>query len=365
MAITVTKNLWLYGIRAVALITVDDFCPLDQGGEYDYGGDITAEGLVNTFFVDQVLSQYPACKVNWFTIPNMRQDLVNTEIFNDGTYRLRNQQDWVTWVKTLQATYPQLVLSYHGWIHVQLANAASAGEFTVYDAEETLAALESMKSEFKYVGLELDNAFRPPGWAYNQTLLDWLADNDMVFCDNKALATSDSEFLPSYYTTDSGKKLVRIAVPSIAQTIVLETYNGNGIIHYHWTQPNNNRLSLEANQTAIIVSIRTVISRNGKDVVWLSYGEMGEHFKKSNAVSYEETVTGTEVSIQTENTAEELTGVTFQFAGGHPTAVTVLDVDGASVSGLRTTLGNRDCFICGITRLPLVGGSGRKTRPIS
>lgn len=361
MAIVVEKNLWLNAVKATALMTVDDYCPLDQGIEHDYGGNMTPTGLVQSFFIDRLIKKYPACRINWFTIPNMRQDLKNTPniMFPDGTYQLRNHPAWVSWTKDLQKNYPQIAISYHGWMHTIATNPENAGEFNGYDAAQTIEALTKMKEEFDYVGIKADKAFRSPGWAYNQTLFDWLADNDIVYCDNKSIITSDNEFLPSYYTTNSGKKLVRIPVPSTAMRPIIDTYEGNGIFHFHWTQPNSNRLSLKSNQDTADLIFNDTFSRYGNDVAWLTYQEMGEHFKRSHAVVYETSVVGATLTIQTQNTPEELKGVTFEFPKDKPLTVKVLDKFGGLVSGLRITFNNRDCFVCGESRLP-VYGVGRK-----
>src|SRR6266700_5833045 len=70
----VSTHPWPRGLDAAALIDVDDFCPVVVPGDsLDFGGDLTSNGILRGFLLDQFEATYPEAKVLIITIANMRQ----------------------------------------------------------------------------------------------------------------------------------------------------------------------------------------------------------------------------------------------------------------------------------------------------
>lgn len=322
----VSISLWESGYQSAALITIDDFSPLYLPG-LDYGGRIDKEGILERVIIGEIIENFPFIKVNLFTIPNNRFNLMNPFWwFPDGTNLLSNNLDWVKWVKEMLEKYSQLVLGYHGWVHCRkITNTPD--EFVGYETkEETERALNNMLNEFKKVGLPVDNVFRPPGWGLNPWLLDWLADNEIILGDQPISPTCQDSFRPSWYALPSGKKLLRISVNGAERDIEkIISQGGSFIKHFHFTEPDANALSRRSNVEELKRVIGYIHQKWGGKVAWLSYGEMGEHFKRVDKVKYKVEEKNGEVVLKTGNSKEELQGVTFVF-DEKPRRVQVLDL---------------------------------------
>lgn len=221
-------------------------------------------------------------------------------------------------------------------------------EFSGYSSkEQTEVALLNMITEFDKVGLKIDKAFRPPGWGINSWLLDWLADNEILLGDTPRMETATDPCHPSWYITPVGNKLLRIAVPDAFSVDEVIEAEGCYIKHFHFTEPNENSISRLENLTDMKDTIRYIQQKWGNQVGWLSYGEMGEHFKRTEKIKYESYSEEKLPIITTKNTNEELTGVTFECSNPKPKKVIIKTRLGSEVPCKILDSGPRTCAIAG------------------
>jgi len=336
---------WLNGYRAVALVTLDDLCPVYEPN-FDFGGRMDDEGIVKKTIVNDILHSFPNIKLNMFTIPNNRYNTASPfNPYPDRAFILSNNQAWVEWLKELLDQNKQLVVATHGWIH-WWENTPRPDEFTGYSSkEETEYALNNMLEEFEKVDLEYDKSFRPPGWGINPWLLEWLAANDFVLGDTPRMETSTDDCHPSWYETKNGKKLTRIAVPDTRSIDEVIELRGSCILHFHFAEPNGNSITRPQVLEEMKNSIRYIFDTWGDEIGWMSYAEMGEHYKRTKNVKYKTKREEGNINILTKNSSDELTGVTFEFSDEEPSEVRILDKSKLEVPYEIIKVGGRDCLI--------------------
>lgn len=301
----------MYGKHAAALVTFDDFCPL-SAKDYDYGGNTKEDGIIESFFINHLLANYPFIKVNLFTIANNRMNPLNPyDWLDDNTCRLSQHNEWIQWIKNITNTYSQIVLGYHGWQHVRTVTNTS-DEFQGYETKElTYASLDSMKKEFNKVKLPVEPVFRPPGWGINPWLLDWLADHKIILGDNPNMTTASDPIKPSWYRTNGKKKLLRIPITGHIDMDDVILKNGCYILHFHFTEPNENSISRQYNRDSLISTVDKLNNKYGDKIAWLSYNEIGNQFRRIDSINYSISGSNKELLIQTKNKREDLEGISF------------------------------------------------------
>ncbi len=104
------------------------------------------------------------------------------------------------------------------------------------------------------------------------------------------------------------------------------------IKHFHFTEPDANSLTRKQNIEELKKTADYIWKKWGDRVAWLSYGEMGEHFKRVDRVKFEVEERRGELVLKTQNSKEELEGITFVFEE-KPRKVKVLDREGEEVKG--------------------------------
>src|SRR2546422_4032613 len=117
--LVVSTHPWPRGLDAAALIDVDDLCPValaDDG--LDFGGDLSGNGILRGFLVDQLAAAYPEAKVCLMTIADMRQNpLTRTPVAEDDRYLLSRQPEWAAAVSELLKANANFRLAMHGYWH--------------------------------------------------------------------------------------------------------------------------------------------------------------------------------------------------------------------------------------------------------
>jgi hypothetical protein len=340
----VSLSPWLDGNEVAGLLTIDDFCPVDDGG-LDYGGRTDSLGIVEDYVVGQVLDEFPFVKINMFTIPNNRMNL-RGPFFPDGAHSFSKNPQWVAWVKRLLADHPQLVLGYHGWVHCR-KGIGSSDEFAGYDtAQENEWALQSMIREFECVGLPVDHVFRPPGWGMNIWLLRGLAERGIILGDNPSTPTCNDAYLPGWLAVGASRPLMRIAVNGVVPTDIdaVAKVGGAFIKHFHFTEPNGNSLSRSENRDELRTAVEMLQKRFASRVAWLSYGEIGRQSLTQRLVRFRLDQRGPQLLVSTQNSREELKGITFLLEDV-PSKVRILDRDGLPVDAEEAEVGKSAALI--------------------
>jgi predicted deacetylase len=263
--------------QVAALITIDDLCPVYfPEHNMDFGGKMDGQGIIEGLLINTVIRKFPHIKINLFTTPNYRYNIFNPlEPIPDGLFQLSNHREWVNWIKAILQAYPQIVLSYHGWDHWR-KGTLRPDEFAGYQSQsETIQALENMVNEFKNVNLPVEKVFRPPGWGINPWLLDWLADNDFILGDKPDMPTCRNPYSPSFFDLGNGKQLKRIPITNQYYSLdEIIKKGGCYIMHFHFTDPNENSLSRHQNVEGFLKTLDYMYNNFSDRIIWLSYHDL-------------------------------------------------------------------------------------------
>jgi len=366
----ISKRTWLYGLEAAALVSIDDLCPMNNGPGWDYGGNMTSSGVFMGLLINEVLAHYPRCKITSFGVANMQEDdRQGAGPAPLGTWQLRNHQDWVTWWLQLQGRFPQLTLGYHGWTHLN-ARTHDNTEFAYLgypDDAAVVNALDSMVGEFAFVQMWPEKAFRPPAVAMPQpsqstALLEFLARNEIVLCDHPTVSftAAGAHHRPSWYQIPgSDLRVLRICIGADSDYITVLNSEGAWTQYHHFAGPSSSAIYRPGQMDIMKAAISNINDRWGDRVGWLSYGEMGQHFRRSDAVQWTAESHGSAVDIRTDRAAQDLVGVTWEFEVDVPTSVRVFDACGAEVVSRLVRSGSKS-YVVALSDLVTCGMYDRK-----
>src|SRR2546425_1236018 len=102
--LVVSAHPWPDGLDAAAIIDVDDFCPVTIPGDgLDFGGDLTTNGILRGFLLDELAATYPEPKVSLMATANMRKTPRPRSPFAKDDRSLLSRHP--AWVETVRAVW--------------------------------------------------------------------------------------------------------------------------------------------------------------------------------------------------------------------------------------------------------------------
>ncbi|SRR6266566_1536420 len=321
--VVVSAHPWPNGLDAAALIDVDDFCPVALPGDgLDFGGDLTAGGILRGFLIDQLLATYPEVKVSLMTIANMRQNpLTQTAIAEDDRYLLSRQPTWVEAVNAVVAQYPNLRIAMHGYWHFNYRQR-SANEFAQYTDLHARSVMSTMHRVFLNVLPTVEPVFRAPGWVTTPGVLEYLAEAGVLLADSSATATFQSS-VPSCWELAPGVEVVR-AGPDFNEGVISGLASAALIVsHYHFTAPSAYSLGGDLGRQSALnfaLGIRRITRYR---IGWLSYHEAARCVALARALRWSAALEGNTLVITLDPASVPVGGETLaiQNLGGHDVVV--------------------------------------------
>jgi hypothetical protein len=339
--VEVTMSQWPNGADAAAMVSADDFCPVDLGAGYDFGGGWTPDGAGQPdgerLLVDDVFASYPDARVLLNTITAMRQDPRSGDPSYPlpSAHQLSAAASWCATLGALQQARPGLRFGWHGYTHYNPA-LHNAEEFLSYDADRTAATLDAMEEEGRRSGLTFDRGFRPPGWGVTGALLDELAGRDYILLDNSRMSTFAS-FLPGYIRTPGGRWLFSISTSFTLSAQEILDAGGLFVLHRHMTLPNANSLSIPAQRQSVLAFFAQYYSPPGRQIAWLAPSEVRASYDRAAAVDWDADVEGGRVTIEVSNPKMLRAGLTWVISGSDVTNATLYPTGDASWDVLEAT----------------------------
>ena len=315
--VTVTTHPWPNGLDAAALIDVDDFCPVYLPGEgLDFGGNLSGNGILKGFLVDQLLLASPGAKICLMTIANMRQDpLTNSPIAEDDRFLLSRQGSWVREVNSLLGSFPAIRLGLHGYWHYNYLDH-SAREFFQYGERAAWNTMATAHREALEAFPGVEPVFRAPGWGASPTVLRYVAKAGLLLADSSATDTYDTS-VPSCRPLPDDLRMVR-GGPDFERVIAAQAARGELIVgHFHFTAPNANSLGAESDlgRRNALGFARAIDGSSTYRIGWLSYAEAGRAVAVASETAWGADLTGTTLSITLENGGAASSGVTLAVTG--------------------------------------------------
>jgi len=319
----VSAHPWPDGLDAAALIDVDDFCPVTLPGDgLDFGGDLTIDGTLRGFLIDELTATYPEVKVNLMTIANMRQNpLTRTAIADDDRYLLSRQPAWIEAVRGVLNQYPRVRIAMHGYWHFNYQQR-SANEFAQYTDLQARAVMSTMHRVFLNVLPTVEPVFRAPGWVSTPGVLEYLAQAGLLLADSSGTATFQSS-VPSCWRGAPGLDVVR-AGPDFTEGVVKELANAALIVgHYHFTAPNVYNLGGDLGRQSALnfaLGIRKITKYR---IGWMSYHEAARSVALVRALRWSAALEGNTLVITLDPAGTPIGGQTLavQNLGGRDLAV--------------------------------------------
>ena len=330
--VSVAISQWPDGADAAAMVSVDDFCQVNLGPAYDFGGSWapygglasptsdppqragqTAGESSERFLLSDVLGRHPGVKVTLNTITAMRQDPRSFDAL-PAPHPLSDAPAWDAVVKGLQSNCPGLSLGWHGYSHYN-SDRHSSEEFLQYDSNQTRRALDAMEYQGQESGLTFNRAFRPPGWATTPQLLEELARRGYTLLDNSQMPTFAS-FRPGYILTPQGRALFAISTSFTLPPSAVLGQNGLWVLHFHMTAPNSNAVFDESVRDAALQFIEQHASPGAIQLAWLSPEEVRAAYDAAARVRWTASLSGTRVTISITDGTALARGITWMVAGG-------------------------------------------------
>lgn len=334
---------WPNGNLSQCMINIDDLYP-DDTPQYDHGGNMKKDGVIERIFIGDIQKNYPRVKFFFFVIPNAREkwiDEVTVRLMPRNTYLLSKHRDWVEWIND-KVKKNKFYLGLHGWEHVGIeadhskpgveVSHAITTEFLERDVNDTMGRLINMQNEFYKVGLIHEKVWRPPAGASNDTIMNFLADNDII--DAQFYTHILGHQYPHYKISPNGKPILVInntAEPDntgkgidfarIDKSIIS---HGACLLYLHFSNntlirgfPRGVRNGLTPLNISEIKKVLGYIERKyGKQIEFSSYEELAVQFKRQQALHYRQSLLGNgTIVIDTENISSELEGATWEIVG--------------------------------------------------
>ena len=347
---------WKHGIRSLALVTYDDFCP-EYSKWYDSGGDMSKDGVIERVVIGELHKNFPRVKFFFLTVPNIRYRWISFrefEVVKSDTYLLSKYPEWVEWVKE-KIKKNNFYLGYHGWEHTGIIGTKSkAGtilshdyciEFTDRNEKDTETRTEKMIGEFERVGLPVERVFVPPAGGINKYLLEILANKNIFytyFLFNRSCG------YPEYYKTVKGKKLLWIGrsdawVPEdvgkgYEEKVIDGLVNSNSALFFsnHFNNNAGVRNGITSNNIRCLKNtLGYVEEKYGEQVQYASYEEIMKNFEEQKKLKFKYSISRGLLEIKTENTKYELNGASFKVEGDYKKVV-VLDKFGCVIQTLNS-----------------------------
>ena len=309
--LSIAVHPWPRGLDAGALIDVDDLCPVSIPGEgLDFGGDLSENGLLRGFLIDQLAASYPEAKVSLMTIANMRQNpITQTAVAEDDRYLLSAQPNWSAAILEILAAHPNFRLAMHGFWHFDYVHKG-ATEFSQYSDLESRAVMGRMHREFRAVFPMAEPVFRAPGWATNGGVLQYLSDAGLLLSD----CSNDPTFRGSAPSCDNirpGVNVVR-AGPDFTSWIPQGAQNAGLIVgHFHFTAPNENSIGTAAGQRTALGFARAIRGTTQYKIDWFSYYEAARSVAIARSVKWAAALDGNTLVLTVNAAPNPLRGVTF------------------------------------------------------
>ena len=309
--LTVSTHPWPRGLDAAAVIDVDDFCPVVVPSDgLDFGGDLTSNGVLRGFLLDQLAVTYPEVKVSLMTIANMRQNpITRMPIAEDDRYLLSRQSDWAAAVREILDAYPSFRLAMHGYWHFNYPGR-NAAEFNQYSDLQARAVMGEMHREFLRVFPMVEPVFRAPGWVSTPGVLEYVAAAGLLLADSSATTTFKGS-VPSCETLRPTLQFVR-AGPDYSEWITQEAQSAGLIVgHFHFTAPNKYNLGSDLGRQTALGFARDIRNATAKyRIEWFSYHEAARSVALANSVKWAAVLDGNTLRITVGSWATPLQDVT-------------------------------------------------------
>jgi len=296
--LVVSAHPWPNGLDAAAIIDVDDFCPVTVPGDgLDFGGDLTANGILRGFLLDQLAATYPEAKVSLMAIANMRQNPVTrTAIAEDDRYLLSRQPAWVETVKAVLHEYPNLRVAMHGYWHFNYQQR-SANEFAQYTDLQARGVMGMMHRAFLNALPSVEPVFRAPGWVSTPGMLDYVAEAGLLLADSSAAATFQGS-VPSCWELASGVEIIR-AGPDFNEGVVRGVQTAGLIVgHFHFTAPNVYNLGCDLGRRTALAFAQGIRNITKYRLGWLSYHEAARSVAHIRALRWSAVLEGSTLVIR-------------------------------------------------------------------
>ena len=311
---SVAISQWPSGADAAVIISADDLCPLDLGGDYDFGGswsNVPASGIVTNqveAFVLNLLDTYPLIRFSFNTVTAMRFDPRTNESLQHS-YSLSGAGEWLLRLREIQESRPGFVLGLHGYSHYDAIHGGP-GEFKGYDPISARVVLDRMEAEVRESRLRFTRGFRPPGWALTGPLIEELATRRYVLGDNSRLPTYTG-VRPSYIRTAAGNWLFRIGVTF--ELSAEQTFAQGGLFeaHHHLTPPNVNTLTDPAIRDRLGRFLERWYHSSDPLLAWLSADEVYGAYCDAAAIQWVASLDGMKVTIAVLNPEALKPGITW------------------------------------------------------
>ncbi len=316
----VSISQWPNGADAAAMISVDDFCSVDLGDLFDFGGSWASNASSTTehLLINEVLETFPNARVLLNTITASRFDPRSAYPLAVAN-PISAATGWCDAVRALQERHPGLSLGWHGWSHYN-AQKRNAQEFLAYDARRTEAALDAMEVEGAGTGLRFDRGFRPPGWGITAQLLDELARRAYILLDNSQMSTFAS-FRPGYIATPSGRWLFSISTSFTLSTKQIFDSGGLVVHHHHMTLPSANSLTDPLQQQSVLNFLDAYYLSSAPQITWLAPSEVRAAYDLAANVDWEADIEGGRVTLSVRAPAQLAKGLTWHVTGDAVTDV--------------------------------------------